>query len=217
MRSALLLAAAFASAAGAETITFNSAKAGSLPSGWTSAMTHEGGVPRWEVLQDPSAPSAANVLAQLSDDNTSRRFPLAIYDPATIRDGEVRVRFKPISGTRDQAGGIVWRYRNPDNYYLVRANALENNVVLYKVENGERKSLAPKGQPPETYGVKQDVPKQTWSELRIVFQGNRHTVFFNGTRLFEVEDSTFPEAGKVGLWTKADSVTHFDDFSFQGK
>lgn len=217
MKSALWIAIAMASAAWAETITFDSAKPGSLPSGWTSAMTHEGGPPRWEVLKDSSAPGAPNVLAQLSDDKTSRRFPLAIYEPAHLRDGEVRVRFKPIAGAVDQAGGIVWRYRDPDNYYLVRANALENNVVLYKVENGVRKSLAPLGTPPDTYGIKQDVAKLTWSELRIVFQGNRHTVFFNGTKLLEVEDSTFLEAGKIGLWTKADSVTHFDDFSFQGK
>ena len=217
MKSALVLAVALASAAWAETTNFDSPKTGPLPAGWISAMTHEGGPPRWEVVKDNSAPSPPNVLAQLSDDNTNRRYPLAICDQATIRDGEVSVKFKPISGGKDQAGGLVWRYRDPDNYYLVRANALESNVVLYKVQNGERKSLAPKGTPPETYGVKQDVPKQTWSELKIVFQGNQHTVYFNGARLFAVEDSTFPEAGKVGLWTKADSVTHFDDFSFKGK
>ena len=217
MKPALWIAVTLASAAWAETTHFDSSKTGSLPAGWTSAMTHEGGPPRWEVVKDNSAPSAPNALAQWSDDNTSRRYPLAIYDHANIKDGEVRVQFKPISGAKDQAGGIVWRYRDPDNYYIVRANALENNVVLYKVQNGERKSLAPKGRPPDAYGVPQDVPKQTWSELRIVFQGNQHTVFFNGTKLFDVEDSTFPDAGKIGLWTKADSVTHFDDFSFQGK
>ncbi|MEJ7608148.1 MAG: hypothetical protein WKF37_18250 [Bryobacteraceae bacterium] len=122
-------------------------------------------------------------------------------------------QIQAVSGSVDQAAGIVWRYRDPNNYYIVRTNALENNIVLYKVENGERKSLAPKGKPSRTYGVKHPVPKQTWRIFRVTFQGNLHTVYLNGTKLFDVEDGTFGQAGKVGLPTKADSVTHFDDFS----
>jgi hypothetical protein len=99
---------------------------------------------------------------------------------------------------------------DPDNYYVVRANALEENVVLYKVEGGKRISLAPKGTPSKTYGVKQKVPKQAWSELKVEFNGPHFVVEFNGTRIMEVEDSTFLSAGKTGLWTKADSVTFFD-------
>src|SRR5215213_7326945 len=201
----------------AETLNFDNAKAGSLPPGWTSAMTHNGGAPRWEVRADDTAPSKPNVLAQLSDDRTSGRFPLAIYENASIKDGEVSVKCKSVSGRADQACGLVWRYRDPNNYYIVRANALENNVVLYKVENGERKSIAPKNTPSRTYGVKHPVPKATWSELRVTFSGNRIAVIFNGKQLFEAEDSTFGDAGKVGLWTKADSVTYFDDFTFNGK
>jgi hypothetical protein len=112
---------------------------------------------------------------------------------------------------------MVWRYRDPNNYYITRANALENNLVLYKVQDGERRSLAPKGQPSRAYGVKHPVPSGKWNELRVKFQGSLMTVFFNGQQLFEVEDSTFSDAGKVGLWTKADSVTYFDDFRFSGK
>ena len=121
------------------------------------------------------------------------------------------------SGSADQASGLVWRYKDPDNYYIVRANALEDNVVLYKVEKGVRIALAPKGTPSKTYGVKHRVPKQTWSTLSVAFQGNVFTVRFDGQRLFDVEDSTFTAAGKVGLWTKADSVTYFDDFQIEGK
>jgi hypothetical protein len=208
------LMALFATAiASAETINFDNAKPGALPAGWTSAMTHNAGAPRWEVVSDGTAPSKPNALAQLSADRTSGRFPLAIYEKASFKDGEVSVKCKPISGRGDQACGLVWRYRDPNNYYIVRANALENNVVLYKVENGERKSIAPKGTPSRTYGVKRPVPNAAWSELKVNLSGNRIAVFFNGKQLFEAEDNTFADAGKAGLWTKADSVTHFDDFT----
>jgi hypothetical protein len=169
------------------------------------------------VRKDDSAPSKPNVLAQVSNDATGGRFPLAVYEKASLKDGTLSVKFKAISGRGDQAAGLVWRYQDPDNYYIVRANALEDNVVLYKVEKGERIALAPKGTPSNTYGVKHPVPKQTWSTLSVVFQGNVFTVGFNGQKLFEVEDSTFTAAGKAGLWTKADSVTYFDDFRVEGK
>jgi Domain of Unknown Function (DUF1080) len=199
----------------AQTIGFDSAPAGVAPPGWTIAMTHKGGAPKWEILKDDSAPSAPNVLAQVSTDATGGRFPLAVYDKASLKDGMLSVRFKTISGAVDQAAGLVWRYRDPENYYIVRANALEDNVVLYKVEKGQRLSLAPKGSPSKTYGVKHRVPKQTWNTLGVTFQGNVFTVSFDGQKLFEVEDSTFADAGKVGLWTKADSVTYFDDFRIE--
>jgi hypothetical protein len=178
-------------------------------------MTHEGGAPKWEIIADASAPSRPNVLAQTSTDNTSGRFPLAIYEKAVFANGSVSVRFKPVSGERDQAAGIVWRYKDPDNYYIVRANALENNVVLYKVEAGKRISLEPKGTPSKTYGVKHKVPKDTWSVLKVEFNGPNFSVFFDGMKIMEVQDATFPSAGKAGLWTKADSVTYFDDFVFR--
>lgn len=208
--TALLVTAC--AAAAAETFNFDSAPAGTVPAGWSSAMTHDGGPPKWEILKDDTAPSKPNVLAQTSTDPTSGRFPLAILNKADLKDGELRVKFKPVSGKGDQAAGIVWRYRDENNYYIVRANALENNVVLYKVEAGKRISLAPKGTPAKTYGVKHEVPSQVWSTLGVSFHGSLFTVFFNGQKLFEVEDKTFTEPGKVGLWTKADSVTHFDNF-----
>lgn len=201
--------------ASAQTIRFDSAKPGSLPTDWTVAMTHEGGAPKWEVIADPSAPSKPNVIAQTSTDNTSGRFPLAIYDKMAFTDGSVGVRFKPVSGERDQAAGIVWRYRDADNYYIVRANALEGNVVLYKVEGGKRISLEPKGTPSKTYGVKHSVPKRTWSMLKVDFIGPNFVVYFDGTKVMEVVDGTFSSAGKAGLWTKADSVTYFDDFQIK--
>ena len=201
----------------AQTINFDSAAVGSVPAGWTVAMTHTGGAPKWGVVKDDMAPSKPNVLAQTSADRTGGRFPLAIYEKANFTNGVLTVKFKPVSGSGDQAAGLVWRYKDPDNYYIVRANALEDNVVLYKVEKGERISLAPKGTPSKTYGVTHRVPKQTWSTLSVAFQGNVFTVSFDGQKLFEVDDSTFTTAGKVGLWTKADSVTYFDNFQIEGK
>ncbi|MGH9629595.1 MAG: family 16 glycoside hydrolase [Bryobacteraceae bacterium] len=203
--------------ASAETVTFEKAKIGSLPPGWTSAMTHSGGEPRWEVTTDEGRTRKTQVLAQLSQDRTSGRFPLAIYDKARLQNGELSVRCKSVSGEVDQACGIVWRYRDANNYYITRANALENNIVLYNVQDGERRSLPPKGQPSRAYGVKHPVPSGQWNELRVKFEGNLMTVFFNGRQLFEVEDGSFTESGKVGVWTKADSVTYFDDFRFSGK
>ena len=111
----------------------------------------------------------------------------------------------------------MWRYQDSNNYYIVRVNALENNVVLYKVENGVRLSIAPKGMPSRSYGVKHEVPKGKWNNLGIVFNGAQFVVYFNGEQVFETEDQTFEKAGKVGLWTKADSVTYFDDFSVKAR
>lgn len=195
----------------AQAIDFETTDPGAVPAGWMITMTHEGGAPRWAIERDPSSPAGEKVLAQLSDDRTSGRFPLAIYDAVETTNGDVRVRFKPISGGVDQAAGLVWRYRDENNYYIVRANARENNVVLYKVENGRRTSLGPVGRS-DDYGVKHTVPAQQWSTLGVAFAGSKFTVSFDGETLFEVEDSTFTGPGKVGLWTKADSVTYFDGF-----
>ena len=206
----LLLAAA--SIGRSEGMNFDNATVGSVPAGWIIAMTHTGGAPRWLVLKDDSAPSKPNVLAQVSTDRTAGRFPLAIWQQASLKDGTVTVKFKAVSGTVDQGAGLVWRYRDSNNYYIVRANALENNVVLYKVQNGQRVSLAPKGAVSNGYGVKHRVPKQTWSTLSVDFHGNLFTVSLDNKKLFDVEDSTFTGAGKTGLWTKSDSVIYFDDF-----
>jgi len=176
-------------------------------------MTHAGGEPHWQIVRDLSAPSPPFVFAQTSQDRTAGRFPVAVWDALSIRDGEVSVAFKTVSGTVDQAAGIVWRYQDPNNYYIVRANALESNIVLYKVENGVRASIAPKGMPSRSYGVKHEVPGTAWNQMRVVFKDGEFSVFFNGQHVFDTEDQTFTKAGKTGLWTKADSVTYFDDFS----
>src|SRR5215472_7276711 len=192
-----------------EVIRFDRSVEGRLPSGWSAAMTHSGGAPKWEIVRDDSAPHPPIVLAQVSRDSTAGRFPLAIWNGVSLRNGEVNVAFKPVDGSIDRAAGIVWRYQDPNNYYIVRANALENNVVLYKVQAGVRLSIAPKRLPSRSYGVKHNIPSGRWNAMRVVIKDSLFTVFLNGERLFDAEDPTFSQAGKTGLWTKADSLTYF--------
>lgn len=183
------------------------------PKGFSCARTGQGRPGRWRVVRDGSAPSPPHALAQVDADATNYRFPLCVSDEIVGTDVDLSVRIKPVSGGEDQAGGLVWRYRDPDNYYVVRLNALEDNVVLYKVERGKRSDLRAKGAWPLAYGKKVDVPLGVWSSLRVTTRGSTFVVRFNDQELFEVEDLAFTGPGKVGVWTKADSVTHFDDLT----
>jgi hypothetical protein len=142
----------------------------------------------------------------------SYRFPVAVFTDLSTSDVDISVRFRPVSGRVDQAAGLVWRYLDANNYYIVRANALEGNVVLYKLENGKRTDLPLKGSG-RTYGKKALVPSNAWSQLGVTVRGPSFTVSLNGQGLYEVEDQTFTRPGKIGLWTKADSVTYFDDLT----
>lgn len=210
----LLVAGSLASAALAETITFDVAEAGQVPPGWTVGITGEG-EPKWTVEREVSAPSQPAALKQ-SGAVPRPSYPLCVKDAPAFKDGIVEVKFKSVSGQIDQAAGVVWRWVDRDNYYVCRANALEHNVVLYKVQQGKRQSLEIVGRA-GGYGVEASVAPQTWHTLRVEFVGHRAKVRLNGQHLFDVEDETFTAAGKVGLWTKADSVTLFDDFTFEGK
>ena len=182
-----------------------------LPQGWQSGITGQGSA-KWEVIPEQSAPSKPNVLRQSGE----ATFAWAAKMDAAIKDGFVEVKINPVSGHEDQAGGIIWRVKDANNYYVVRANALEGNVVLYKTVEGNRSSLQVRGRM-FGYGVDAKVPSGKWSTLRVEFSGKLFSVYFNGEKLFEVEDETFSDAGGVGVWTKADSVTLFDDFVFAGK
>ena len=197
-------------AAQTTTIDFNNDKVGEAPSGFSTALTGRGKPGKWVVMRDPASPNRGNVLAQTDADRTDYRFPVCVYDGLTAKDVDISVKFKPVSGRGDQGAGIVWRYQDKDNYYIVRANALEGNVVLYKVENGKRTDLPLKGKG-RTYGMKDKVDSGEWGTLRVVANGNHFEVYHNEKRLYDVEDETFKAAGKVGLWTKADSVIYFDD------
>jgi hypothetical protein len=203
---------ALVTAAQTKTIDFNSDKVGQPPAGFSSALTGKGEPGVWVIKNDEASADHKNVLAQTDADPTGYRFPVCVYDGLTATDVDVSVKFKPISGKGDQGAGIVWRYRDQDNYYIVRANALENNVVLYKVEKGKRTDLPLVGEG-RTYGKKERVQSGQWGTLRVVAKGDQFEVFHDGKKLYEVRDDTFKSAGKVGLWTKADSVIYFDDLS----
>jgi hypothetical protein len=210
LTSLVFLFAAASVFAQTRTFDFDKNKAGETPPGFSTALTGQGKPGVWTVMKDDASPQQKNVLAQTDADATSYRFPVCVFDGAMVKDVDLSVRFKPVSGKRDQAAGLVWRYRDKDNYYIVRANALEGNVVLYKVQDGKRTDLPLKGEG-RTYGKKATVPSGQWSALRVTAKGNLFTVYLNGEKLYEVEDATFASAGKVGVWTKADSVTYFDE------
>jgi hypothetical protein len=164
------------------------------------------------VVKDSTAPTQPYVFAQVASDPKRTLFPVAILDKPVFQNGEISVRIKPVSGKEEQAGGLVWRFRDSGDYYVVRANALENNVALYRVQNGHWTALRPKGALSNGWSVKHRVPANTWSILKVTFKGPTFNVYFNHRRIFQAEDKTYEGPGKVGLWTKADSVTYFDDF-----
>ena len=195
--------------AGTRKVDFNQDAVDQPPKGFEFGYTAGVGKPGKWVVQ---AEGPNKFLAQTDADSTRSRFAVAVLTDLSSADVDLSVRFRPISGRVDQAAGLVWRYQNQDNYYIVRANALENNVVLYKVEGGKRTDLPLKGAG-RTYGKNTEVPANQWSTLRVVANGRLFEVYFNGTKLYEVEDGTFSTPGKVGVWTKADSVTQFDDLT----
>ena len=174
-------------------------------------MTNQGAAAKWEIRRDITAPSPPYVFAQVSADASSYRYPIAILDRPTLQNGEISVRLKPVAGREDQAGGLVWRFRDPNNYYVVRANALANNIAVYQVQDGHWRPLRPKGAAADGY-VRHAVPSNAWSILKVTFKGPVFSVYFDHRRVIQVEDRSYQGAGRVGLWTKADSVTYFDDF-----
>ncbi len=187
------------------TISFDSSKTGSLPAGFSTALTGGGGPVSWMVREDSSAPDAKKVLVQESSDPTVYRFPLCIYDRLRARDVAVEVNYKALAGKVDEAGGIVLRYR-PENYYIARANALENNVILFKTVNGKRSKLEE---------VPAKVAPGEWHTLRFEAQGSQLKIVFDGQLVIETNDTTFAQSGKVGLWTKADSVSAFANLKIE--
>jgi hypothetical protein len=176
-------------------ITFDTAPLGRTPPGWST---------RWQILPDLSAPTQPYVLAQVASSTTQGRSPLAILDAVSLRDADLSVRIKPVAGTGIQGGGLVWRYRDENNYYMVRANALDNTVAVDKVQNGQRI--------PVHTGAHREIPSKAWSIMKVSARGNRFQVYMDHRRILKGSDDTFLAPGKVGLWTNADAVTYFDDF-----
>ena len=200
MHTAIAILSVVLLAAAAETVNFDKAEAGNPPAGWTATQTGSGQA-KWAVVEDATAPSKPNVLRQSGE----ATYPVCLKDDSSLKDGFLEVKFKAISGREDQAAGLVWRAHDANNYYVARANALENNVTIYHTINGRRT---------EKKRTSMKVPANQWQTLRVDVQGNHFTVSLNGQKALDWDDDTFKDAGKVGLWTKADSVTLFDDFTY---
>lgn len=196
----LWLVAALTGPALAGTDNFDTSSPGGPPTGWTCGVT-AGGAPKWTVETDATAPSQPNVLRQ----SGFGEFPWCVRKEMSLADGFVEVRFKPLQGHEDMAGGVVWRWAHAGRYYVARANALENNLSLYWVGGGRRNTIK---------YVNAPVPRDTWHLLRVEFTGRTIRVLLDGKPYIEMEDEHIAEPGAVGVWTKADSVTMFDDFAF---
>lgn len=181
-------------------VDFAKEKIGSPPTGWTATQTGSGHA-TWTIERDDTAPSKGNVLKQ----SGTATYPVCLKSDTSLKDGFVEVKFKAISGREDQAGGLVWRAKDSNNYYVARANALEDNVTIYTTVNGRRT---------ERKRTNVKVASSQWQTLRADFRGNHFTVTYDGRKAIEWDDETFKEAGQVGVWTKADSVTSFDDFTY---
>ncbi len=184
----------------ADTVNFDDLKTGAPPPGWTASRTGKGDA-KWEVVADDSAPSKPNVLKQSGE----ATYPVCFKNDTRLKDGFVAVKFRPVSGKEDQAGGVIWRCQDADNYYVARANALEDNVTIYHTIQGIRVSFK---------NIDTKVAPGVWHTLRAEFWDNKFTVIFDGKKVIEATDDSFSNAGKVGVWTKADSVTLFDDFAY---
>jgi len=208
MRTILLLSISIATLSAlaadrpkARTFTFEHDAAGSPPADFAFARTGRGAEGKWTVELERGGKN--HVLLQASADKTDDRFPVAVVKNESFRDVTLTVRARPLTGEIDQGFGLVWRYRNADNYYITRCNALEDNCTIYHVIDGSRR-------PFQNHSVK--VARNAWHTLKMEARGSHFVVWFDGAKVLEARDDTF-QSGEVGLWTKADSVIEFDDFT----
>jgi hypothetical protein len=202
----LAVAASLAMAADSPKRDFESDAVGSPPSGFLFARTGNGAEGQWVVRVEKGA-DRNHVLSQESADPTDYRFPVAVLGEGAHRDVTLSVRARPLSGQVDQGFGLVWRYQDANNYYVTRCNADEDNCTIYHTVKGNRRAFLNRG-------VK--VAKNSWHTLKVEAMGDHFVVWFDGNKVLDARDQTFKDAGKVGLWTKADSVIEFDDFTVDG-
>ncbi len=215
MRSLIAVAAVLgmvALATGEERATlmkFNKDDAGKVPAGWTADKTGKGEGSIWKVVADESAPSKSGYVLAQTAESPNAMFNLCVADKPSLKDVEVSVSFKAVKGEKDQGGGIVWRFQDANNYYIARMNPREDNYRLYHVVNGRRTQIAGKE------GIK--IPAGEWHTLKIEMKGDDIECYLDGKKELEFKDSTITKEGRVGLWSKADAQTNFDQFTVSGK
>jgi hypothetical protein len=181
---------------------------GKVPTGWKAEKTGKGEGSEWKLVEDETAPSKSGLaLAQIAK-SPGGVFNICVAEDTKYKDVTLSVSFKAVAGDSDQGGGFVWRYQDNNNYYICRMNPLEDNYRVYHVVNGKRIQIGAKE------GVK--VPKGEWHKLRVEVKGNKMEGYLDGEKMWEVTDDTFKDAGKVGLWSKADAQSHFDEFKAEG-
>ena len=186
------------------TVDFDKYVVGTLPDGFSTAVTDGGQPGNWEIVDA----NGTKVLAQTNTDETDGRFPLCVYDKVSVKDVEVSVDFMAVSGKLDQAAGLVARYKDKNNYYITRANAIEDNVRLYKVQEGNRKQIA---------SANLKVTPGEWHTLKLQVEGTQLKVYYDGKSVIDANDAAFQNIGKTGLWTKADSVTYFSNLTIKAR
>jgi hypothetical protein len=190
-------------------LKFSKDDVGKVPAGWKAEKTGKGEGSVWKVVEDGTAPSQSGVALAQTAKSPGGVFNICVAEDTKYKDVTLSVSFKAIAGESDQGGGFVWRYQDNNNYYICRMNPLEDNYRVYHVVNGKRIQIGTKE------GVK--VPAGEWHKLKVEVKGNKMAGCLDGEKQWEVTDDTFKEAGKVGLWTKADAQSHFDQLTVSGK
>jgi hypothetical protein len=202
---------------GADNVNFDTLKPGATPPNWSFTSTRGDEQARWEIRRDPTAPSRGNVLEEVSGTRGQFDFPFAIFDKVVCRDGDLSVKFKIDGGGAVKTAGIVWRYQDRNNYYLLHFSAVEKNIVLYRILDGKTQAIPAVGARPGTVGIAHDIRAGQWYVAKVMFRGARVRVLFGNRRLFDAEDNAMLVAGKTGVWTKGRTTASFDDFRIDKK
>jgi hypothetical protein len=200
------------------TINFDNLKPGAIPPFWTAIMTGPAESPEWEIRRDSTAPSRPNVFAQVSGRSPNSEFGLAVFDKVICRDGDISVKFKiGANARRVKTAGIVWRYQDPRNYYLLDFSVDEKDIVLSRVENGQKHPIPVRGGKPGAFGVSHDLRTDQWYAAKVIFRGNSIRVLFGNRQLFDAVDDSLATPGKTGLWIRGGTEASFDDFRIDRK
>jgi hypothetical protein len=203
---------------GGDTVNFDNLKPRSFPPFWTATANRPAELSRWEVLRDATAPSRPNVLVKEAGPSSDNEFSMAVFDKVLCRDGDLSVKFKIESGSRRvKTAGIVWRYQDQKNYYLLHFSVDEKNIVLFRVENGQAHPIPITGEKPGAFGVTHDLRVGQWYVAKVTFRGRNIRVLFGNRQLFDAVDDSLPGAGKTGLWTRGGTEASFDDFRIDRK
>jgi hypothetical protein len=199
-------------------VNFDKLKPGSVPPNWTLTSAGPADPARWEIVFDKTAPSRGNVFAELSGVARDAESPLAVYDKVICRDGDLSVKFKIVPNTRRvKAAGIVWRYQDRQNYYLLEFSVDQRSIVLYRVQNGQMHPVPVLHGRTGDVGLSHDLRTGQWYETKVVFRGDHFKVLFDNRELFYAVDDSMQAPGKTGLWTRGGTVASFDDYRIDRK